>query len=398
MKGGAGYMRILHTADWHLGRTLEGRSRLEEQAQFIDELVEIVNDEKVDAILMAGDAFDTVNPPAAAEQLFYEGLSRLSDKGKRPIVVIAGNHDNPDRLSAASPLAGNHNIHLIGYPTRETVQVNIDSTKESMIVAALAYPSEARLAQVLSQSDNEIELRNKYDERIRDLFSHLCKQFRPDTVNMAMSHIYVAGGNTTDSERPIEVGGAYTVAATSLPEEAQYVALGHLHRPQNIKRANTLARYSGSPLAYSFSEIGYAKSVTILDALPQKEVDLKEIPLSCGKPLVKWKATEGITQVHSWLDEGRDANAWIDLEIHLTTNLSLEEIHRLRKEHSGFIHIRPVYQTDDTELQVRRETNIPIDEMFRRFYVKQTGGAEPDQQLVQLFLELISDEEEGEDS
>ncbi|MEC2077563.1 exonuclease subunit SbcD [Metabacillus fastidiosus] len=391
-------MRILHTADWHLGRTLEGRSRLEEQAEFIDELVEIVNDEKVDAILMAGDAFDTVNPPAAAEQLFYEGLSRLSDKGKRPIVVIAGNHDNPDRLSAASPLAGNHNIHLIGYPTRETVQVNIDSTKESMIVAALAYPSEARLAQVLSQSDDEIELRNKYDERIRDLFSHLCKQFRPDTVNMAMSHIYVAGGNTTDSERPIEVGGAYTVAATSLPEEAQYVALGHLHRPQNIKRANTLARYSGSPLAYSFSEIGYAKSVTILDALPQKEVGLKEIPLSCGKPLVKWKATEGITQVHSWLDEGRDANAWIDLEIHLTTNLSLEEIHRLRKEHSGFIHIRPVYQTDDTELQVTRETNIPIDEMFRRFYVKQTGGAEPEQQLVQLFLELISDEEEGEDS
>lgn len=398
MKRGAGCMRILHTADWHLGRTLEGRSRLEEQAEFIDELVEIVNDEKVDAILMAGDAFDTVNPPAAAEQLFYEGLSRLSDKGKRPIVVIAGNHDNPDRLSAASPLAGNHNIHLIGYPTRETVQVNIDSTKESMIVAALAYPSEARLAQVLSQSDDEIELRNKYDERIRDLFSHLCKQFRPDTVNMAMSHIYVAGGNTTDSERPIEVGGAYTVAATSLPEEAQYVALGHLHRPQNIKRANTLARYSGSPLAYSFSEIGYAKSVTILDALPQKEVGLKEIPLSCGKPLVKWKATEGITQVHSWLDEGRDANAWIDLEIHLTTNLSLEEIHRLRKEHSGFIHIRPVYQTDDTELQVTRETNIPIDEMFRRFYVKQTGGAEPEQQLVQLFLELISDEEEGEDS
>ncbi|MED4455356.1 exonuclease subunit SbcD [Metabacillus fastidiosus] len=390
-------MRILHTADWHLGRTLEGRSRLEEQAQFIDELVEIVNDEKVDAILMAGDAFDTVNPPAAAEQLFYEGLSRLSDKGKRPIVVIAGNHDNPDRLSAASPLAGNHNIHLIGYPTRETVQVNIDSTKESMIVAALAYPSEARLAQVLSQSDDEIELRNKYDERIRNLFSHLCKQFRPDTVNMAMSHIYVAGGNTTDSERPIEVGGAYTVVATSLPEEAQYVALGHLHRPQNIKRANTLARYSGSPLAYSFSEIGYAKSVTILDALPQKEVDLKEIPLSCGKPLVKWKATEGISQVHSWLDEGRDANAWIDLEIHLTTNLSLEEIHRLRKEHSGFIHIRPVYQTDDTELQLKRETNIPIDEMFRRFYVKQTGGAEPEQQLVQLFLELISDEEEGED-
>ncbi|MER2141445.1 MAG: exonuclease subunit SbcD, partial [Priestia megaterium] len=110
-------MRLLHTADWHLGRTLEGRSRLAEQAQFLDELADIVEEEKVDAILMAGDAFDTVNPPAAAEQLFYESMSRLSNNGKRPIIVIAGNHDNPDRLSAASPLAVHQNITLLGLPT-----------------------------------------------------------------------------------------------------------------------------------------------------------------------------------------------------------------------------------------------------------------------------------------
>ena len=96
-------MRILHTADWHLGRTLEGRSRLEEQAQFLDELAEIVEKEKIDVVLMAGDAFDTVNPPAAAEQLFYESLSRLSNRGKRPVMVISGNHDSPDRLAAATP-------------------------------------------------------------------------------------------------------------------------------------------------------------------------------------------------------------------------------------------------------------------------------------------------------
>ncbi|MBM7604147.1 exonuclease SbcD [Metabacillus crassostreae] len=389
-------MRILHTADWHLGRSLEGRSRLAEQAQFIDELVKIVEEEKVDAILMAGDAFDTVNPPAAAEQLFYEGLSRLSDHGKRPIVVIAGNHDNPDRLSAASPLAGNHSIHLIGYPIIDTIKVDIPRLGQQMKVAALAYPSEARLEQVLSEEHDEILLRNKYDEKIRELFTMMSKQFRSDTVNIAMSHIHVAGGSSTDSERPIEVGGAYTVAATSMPEAAQYVALGHLHRPQNINRAKTLTRYSGSPLAYSFSEIGYAKSVTILDAEPSKPVEMKEIPLSSGKPLVKWKATEGISQVHSWLDEGRDASAWIDLEIHLTSTLSIEEIHRLRKWHSGFIHIRPVFQKE-LEVAATRQANLPIDQLFSQFYEKQTGGAKPEDELVKLFLELVQQDEESEE-
>lgn len=388
-------MRILHTADWHLGRSLEGRSRLAEQAQFIDELVKIVEEEKVDAILMAGDAFDTVNPPAAAEQLFYDGLSRLSDKGKRPIIVIAGNHDNPDRLSAASPLAGNHAIHLIGYPSHEVLKVDVPHAQQQMIVAALAYPSEARLEQVLSETHDEVLLRNKYDERICELFSIMSKQFQPNTVNMAMSHIHVAGGSTSDSERPIEVGGAYTVAATSMPEAAQYVALGHLHRPQNIKRASTLTRYSGSPLAYSFSEIGYAKSVTILEANPGQPVEMREIPLSSGKPLVKWKATEGISQVHSWLEEGRDASAWIDLEIHLTSTLSIEEIHRLRKWHPGFIHIRPVFQKE-LEVAATRQANLPIDQLFSQFYEKQTGGAKPEPELVKLFLELVQQDDDLE--
>lgn len=389
-------MRILHTADWHLGRSLEGRSRLVEQAEFIDELVKIVEEEQIDAILMAGDAFDTVNPPAAAEQLFYEGLSRLSDHGRRPIIVIAGNHDNPDRLSAASPLTGNHAIHLIGYPLMDTIKIDVPKAGQKMQVAALAYPSEARLEQILSAEHEEVQLRNKYDEKIREIFGKMSEQFQKDTVNIAMSHIHVAGGSSTDSERPIEVGGAYTVAATSMPEAAQYVALGHLHRPQTIKRASTLTRYSGSPLAYSFSEIGYTKSVTIIEAQPNQPVEIREIPLSSGKPLVKWKATEGITQVHQWLDEGKDANAWIDLQIHLTSTLSIEEIHRLRKWHPGFIHIRPVFE-QELEVAATRQANVPIDQLFTQFYEKQTGGAKPEDELIKLFLELVNQEDESEE-
>ncbi|MDR4887103.1 exonuclease subunit SbcD [Fredinandcohnia sp. QZ13] len=394
-------MRILHTADWHLGRSLEGRSRLEEQAQFLDELVKIVEEEKIDVILMAGDAFDTVNPPAAAESLFYESIARLANGGKRPVSIIAGNHDNPDRLSAASPLAQKQGIQLLGLPTIDVQTIYVPTTNETLKLAALPYPSESRLAEVLSDSHEELMLRDKYDQRIQGIFEEMSKAFTPETINIAMSHIYVTGGSSSDSERPIEVGGAYTVAATSLPEAAQYVALGHLHRPQMVSRAKTMARYSGSPLAYSFSEAGYAKSVTILDAKPNQPIEMSEVLLSSGKPLVRWKAKEGLAQVYTWLDEGKDANAWIDLEIHVANALSIEEIHRLRKHHSGLIHIRPVFE----ELEKERaegivNTNTPIDELFVRFYEKQTGGAKPEPELTKLFLELISDDvdEDGDEA
>ncbi|WP_243385786.1 exonuclease SbcCD subunit D [Bacillus kexueae] len=386
-------MRILHTADWHLGKTLEGRSRLPEQEQFLDELERIVNDEKIDVVLMAGDAFDTVNPPAKAEQLFYDSLSRLSDKGKRPVVVISGNHDNPDRLSAASPIAFDSNIHLIGYPSAEVLSIPVKD--EQLNVAALAYPSEARLEQLLSEVHDEILLRDHYDEKIRDLFQKMTEGFSVDAVNVAMSHLYVAGGSSTDSERPIEVGGAYTVRATSLPESAQYVALGHLHRPQNVKKALTNARYSGSPLAYSFSESGYAKSVSIIDVYPKEKANVSEVFLSSGKPLVKWKAQEGLQQVYRWIDEGKDRNAWIDLEIQLTDQLSIEEIHRLRKAHEGFVHIRPIFEHEMEQFESTKKEQLPIDEVFKRFYAKQTGGAEANPELVQLFLSLIHEEERG---
>ncbi|TYR79565.1 exonuclease SbcCD subunit D [Priestia megaterium] len=386
-------MRLLHTADWHLGRTLEGRSRLEEQAQFLDELVEIVEKEKIDAILMAGDAFDTVNPPAAAEQLFYESMSRLSQYGKRPIVVIAGNHDNPDRLSAASPLAVHQHITLLGLPTTKVEKIYIPSTDEILRVAALPYPSESRLKEVLAAENDELALRNSYDERVKGIFEKMSQQFTANAVNIAMSHIYVAGGSSSDSERPIEVGGAYTVAATSLPATAQYVALGHLHRPQNISRAHTIARYSGSPLAYSFSESGYTKSVTILDVAPGEEVKMTEVPLSSGRPLTRWKAENGLAEVYEWLEKGKDKNAWVDLEVHLEDALSLEEIHRLRKLHEGFVHIRPVFINDMSQEEIQAHRDVPIEEMFTKFYRRQTGGATPGDELVKLFLTLIHDNE-----
>ncbi|QFT88309.1 Nuclease SbcCD subunit D [Bacillus sp. THAF10] len=390
-------MRILHTADWHLGKTLEGRSRLKEQAEFLDELSQIVDEEKVDVILMAGDVYDTVNPPAQAEVLFYESLQKLSADGKRPIAVIAGNHDNPDRLTASKPLASSRQISLLGYPTTDIQTIYVPRTSETLKLASLPYPSESRLNEVLAEQFDEKVIRDHYDTRIREFFHKMCEQFSENTVNMGMSHLFVAGGSSTDSERPIEVGGAFTVAAESLPPMAQYVALGHLHRPQTLKRAKTVARYSGSPLAYSFSEAGYTKSVSIVDVKPGEKAEVKEVFLSSGKPLVRWKATKGIQQVYQWLEEKKDKNAWVDLELHVTNALSMEEIHQIRKHHEGILHIRPIFPEMVGETAYVKMDSIPMEEHFIRFYEKQSGGAKPEEKLINLFLSLIKDEAKEEE-
>ena len=386
-------MRMLHTADWHLGKTLEGRSRLHEQAEVIDEIVEIVEKEKIDVVLLAGDAFDTVNPPADAETLFYDALSRLSDYGRRQVIVIAGNHDHPGRLSAAAPIAKQHAITLLGFPTDQVQQIYVPSCGETLMIGALPYPSESRLNELLGDECDETLLRARYDERIRAIFAKMNESFRDDTVNIAMSHLYVAGGATCDSERPIELGGAYTVSPASFPQRAQYVALGHLHRPQDVKHATMPARYSGSPLAYSFSEAGYSKSVTIVDVHPRCAPNVRECFLAKGRPLVKWKATEGLAQVYRWVKEGRDHTAWIDLEIDVEQSLTLEDIHQLRKLCDRFVHIRPNY-TKKQEVVREMRTDVPIDVLFTRFYERQTGGGKPSDELVQLFLQLVAEEDE----
>ncbi|WP_163879571.1 exonuclease SbcCD subunit D [Paenibacillus favisporus] len=385
-------MRILHTGDWHFGRTLEGRSRMKEQEDFVEELVRIVHDQKIDLVMMAGDVYDSVNPPAAAEQLFYEAAARLTEGGT-PLVVIAGNHDQPERVSSVTPLVARQGITLVGLPVAEAVTVQAVRTGEIAKIAALPYPSEARLNELLATEGDEEELRRAYSARVGMLMRKLASSFTPETVNLAMSHIYVLGGVESDSERPIQVGGAYTVDPSALSVGAQYTALGHLHRPQAVK-GEGMIRYSGSPLAYSFSEAGQAKSVSIIDVAPGQQPVMEEVYLSCGRPLIRWKAKGGLEEVHRWLDEGRDANGFIDLEISLTEAMSLGDIHRLRKSHEGFVHIRPVYpEMEQVEVEYSR-SSLPVPELFRKFYQRQTGGAEPDDALVELFLALTSEDAE----
>jgi exonuclease SbcD len=412
-------MRILHTADWHFGKTIEGRDRHLEQVSFVEELSEICTDECIDLVLVAGDVFQSPNPSAAAEELFYYAVDRLADHGKRGVVIVAGNHDNPDRLCAASPLAGRLGITLVGLPKEELgptspgagkvyrvnggqawLELAVPGIDHTAVVAALPYPSEGRLKEILSQSLEDNELRQGYNARLTGLFSALNAKYRPDTVNLAVSHLYVRGGIESDSEHQIQVGGAYAVDPQVFPANVQYIALGHLHRPQYVGGTPAPCRYAGSPLAYSFSETGYAKSVTIVDVQPGQAAVVRELPLSSGRPLVRWRATGGLAQVREWVDAGRDKDAWIEVELEIKQSLALDEIQQLRAMHQGFVTIRPVFPVleDRQGIGPARLNSMPLNELFIRFYEQQNGGLTPDARLVELFLELSqSIQEEAED-
>ncbi|MDF2570873.1 MAG: sbcD [Sporomusa sp.] len=402
-------MRILHTADWHFGKTIEGRDRHSEQVAFVEELCGICVDERIDLVLIAGDVFQSPNPSAAAEELFYYAIDRLADHGRRGVVVVAGNHDNPERLRASAPLAGRLGITLVGLPKEELgptslgagrvyrvnggqawLELSVPGVDHTAVIAALPYPSEGRLKEILAQSLDDKDLRQGYNDRLTGLFSTINTKYRPDTVNLAVSHLYVRGGIESDSEHQIQVGGAYAVDPLVFPDQAQYIALGHLHRPQYVGGTIAPCRYAGSPLAYSFSESGYAKSVTIVDVKPGQAAEVREVHLSSGKPLVRWCASGGLAQVREWVNAGRDKDAWVEVELEIKQALALDEIQELRAMHSGFVTIRPVFHLleDDLEKQPARLNTMPLNELFIRFYEQQNGGLKPDEKLIEIFLEL----------
>jgi exonuclease SbcD len=411
-------MRILHTADWHFGRTLEGRDRREEQTAFIDELCRIVEEREVDLVLIAGDVYDSVNPPAWAEELFYDALERLSAGGKRGVVVIAGNHDQPERVRAAAPLAYKHGVILLGLP-KETpfvseaptgeervriieagpswFELSIPGVEHHAVVIALPYPSESRLKELISESFTQEEMQQAYSERIARLLNEYAQKFRDDTVNLVTSHLFVMGGIESESERPIQIGGALTVSPTAFPKHAHYVALGHLHRLQKLGEA-PLIRYSGSPLAYSFSEAGQSKAVVIVDVVPGQPVREEIVYLTSGRPLARWKATEGIAQVERWLAEERDKGSWIELELHVSDAIDPAEFQRIRKLSDDFVKIQRVLVRGEQERvdepAAGKREELGPEQLFRRFYERKRGVA-PDERVVELFSRLMTTVQDG---
>lgn len=399
-------MRFIHTSDWHIGKNLEGHSRLEEQEKFCNDFIKIVETNNIDMVIIAGDVYDTSNPPAGAETLFYKTICKLADNGNRCVLVIAGNHDNPERLSAITPLAKEQGIIILGYPLSSTTKLKyngyeiveakegymkLDIKGEKVCVITLPYPSEKRLNDAIRGVESEEELQKTYSSKIGDIFRKLEENFEEDSINIAVSHLFVCGGNSSDSERQIQLGGSLVVDKHDLPQKSQYTALGHLHKPQKVsERLNVY--YSGSPLQYSVKENMYAKGANIVEIHAKENPVITPIYFNNYKPIEIFKC-DGIEEALKVCEENKDRDIWSYFEIKTEEVISQDNIKKMKSYLKDIVEIKPIITSE------YEENNIDVKEksmaqLFNDFY-KFKEKCEPRGELMDLFLNIVS--EEGED-
>ncbi|HET8562142.1 MAG TPA: exonuclease SbcCD subunit D [Marmoricola sp.] len=249
-------MRILHTSDWHLGRSFHGQGMLAHQAVFIDHLVEVVEAEHVDLVVVSGDIYDRALPPVDAVRLAEEALVRLAHSRAR-VVLTSGNHDSHQRLGFASRLIDAAGVHVRTHARDVGTPVLLDDEHGTVAVHGLPYldPDHLREPWGLSSRSHEAVMTEALGRVRADLAG------RPGVRSVVLAHAFVVGGEACDSERDLSVGGVQHVP-TALFEGFDYTALGHLHGRQELAPG---LRYSGSPLAYSFSEAGHRKGCWLVD-------------------------------------------------------------------------------------------------------------------------------------
>lgn len=404
-------MKILHTSDWHLGKSLEGFSRIEEQEKFCLDLVDIVRKRDIDLVLLAGDVYDTYNPPARAENLFYDTLVKLAENGKRCVMVIAGNHDNPDRLEAINSMAARMGIVILGYPMSKASEAVYDGfeileAKEGFTkikirdeianIISIPYPSESRLNHAFENYLDKEDMQTSYSNKVGHLFRSLEENYRDGEINIAMSHIFVVGSSITDSERRIELGGGLLVEKDQLPRESQYTALGHIHKPQRMSKTYN-AYYSGSPIQYSKSERDSAKSVYIVDIEAGSEAEVDRVYINNYKNIEVYRA-KSVSHALDICQEKKDQDVFSYFEIETEESISQDTIKAMKSLMKNIIEIKPIIksQIDQEEEKLIDLDMSRINDYFVDFYKKENEGLEPRASLVDLFSSLLGREEDHE--
>lgn len=382
-------MKILHTSDWHVGKRLKNKERLNEQAEVLDEICEIAQREEVELVLIAGDVFDTYTPSAEAEQLFFEKVKKIAGE-HRAVLAISGNHDDGVRLCAVSPFSEEQGVYIVGnsrasIPVKRTQRAvfPVQSGKgfvvfenqrgEKAFIATLPYPNEARFKEEKSDLS--------YVERMKGWIEEGTKENAEKLPSIFLAHIFVAGGLVSNGEREIDLGGARALPIEALPA-CDYIALGHLHKKQRMGKGHSY--YSGSPLQYSFDESA-DKGVKVFSLTTCGVQDLKDIPLTKGKKLVRLQA-ESVQTAHELLEKYPDCH--VELTLILTSPLTALDSAALA-DHENLTSLITQIQTEE-ELRLETRKGLSDSALFDAYY-QASFGCEPKQELKELFLQTVAE-------
>jgi len=386
-------VKILHTSDWHIGKRLMGRERLDEQAEVLDEIAAVCERENIELVLLAGDVFDTYTPSAEAEDLFFTKIKRIAG-GERAVLIISGNHDDGVRLSAVAPLSEEQGIYIVGN-ARNALKVTKDGYRkthpiasgkgyvvfenergEKAFISTLPYPNEARFKEEKSELPYVEQMKKWIDEGESGNVEGLPSVF--------MAHLFVAGGSVSEGEREIDLGGARAIPVDALPH-SNYIALGHLHKKQHMGKGDCY--YSGSPLQYSFDESA-DKGVKVFDLTSEGVRDLKDVPLTKGKRLVRLEAVT-VEDALTLLD--RYENELVELRIVLSAPLTTSDAQALAAKRN-LVSLIPEIRTEES-VHFHSRKGLSDEALFTAYY-RTAYDSEPKQELKELFLKTLAEIQE----
>ena len=379
-------MKFLHTSDWHLGRQLHNQSLLDDQAHVLDQIIESAIEHKVDAVIIAGDVYDRSVPPVAAVALLNSVLDRLVYEANIPVLMIAGNHDGRERLGFGASQMASSGLHIEGPLHTQISPIIIDGVAFFL----LPYAEPVLVRNVFGERASDV---NSHQQAMEFLLEHVNKVELNGEPKVVVAHCFLAGGQESDSERPLSLGGADQISP-SVFNAFTYTALGHLHGAQ--KKGGEHIRYSGSILKYSFSEVHHNKSVTLVSVDGRGGVSTQLLPL---KPLRNLRVLEG--DIEALLEQGaKDPYADDYLMIRLLDKTAiLDAMGKLRSVYPNVLHLeRTGLMAQRERLHLNREHLKQSEQsMFKSFFEQVTGEPlnEAQNQAVSLVISSLYKEDEA---
>lgn len=390
-------MKILHTSDWHLGHQLYNYDRAEEQTDFLRQLTDIIASEQPDAMVVCGDVFHHASPSATAQRMYTDALLKMHEAcPAMEMVITAGNHDSPSKLEVDRNLWSHFRVHIIGKPEKEQLHKHLIYIKDKGYVVAVPhiYPQNFP---ILAEDTPREERCKRFFQTLLDEVQQ-CNEDRLPVVLMA--HLAITGSDSTGHDEPI--GGMDFTSISALGEGYDYLALGHIHCPQDIKDEHHHARYSGTPLPVSFDE-QYPHSVTMVEISRHGEKPiLRTLPIHNPKPLVVFpkepKPFEEVMEALKQFDGQLPAYLQINVKVkdYLAPDCN-ERISALLKDKAcRFCHIKMNWERTSEQgmelqmsLQEMKQTS-PL-EIAKLFYQEKFGN-EMDEELCTLFHEALTDQ------
>ena len=383
-------MKALHTSDWHVGKRIGRYDRLEEYREVITEVVAVADDEDVDLVLHSGDLFDRPVPPIEALDVAFGGLVELSDGGRRPVVVIAGNHDSAGFFEALAPFLRGNNIHMVGEIKRpeDGGVLDLETRHGRAVVSCFPFLREGRAFHVWDAIEDHYK---QYADRLRAISEayaeHAGRVAGSSAVQFLVAHFLVGGAKVHGhgaprGERALHMGEAYAATSEAIPPGPQYVALGHIHAPQPVPGAKVPAEYAGSLLELDFGEAGEQKRVVVVEAEPGVPAAVRSVAIGGGRRLMRvggeWQEILTRDDVH---------DSYLDLTVQ-TAGPDPGLVDRAREEFDYLVHVRADYPRADTETSAR--VGQSLDELYGMYYQATEGVAAP-QELLRAFREVMDE-------